>query len=452
MRLLALKTNLLFIVCALFFYISPAECNIFHSLETSTLFFNSFLIVSILISIACFYFNRRELFSQAEYFRNFTPILASITACVYAYNHKMSLGLSILLLSLCLFYGIYKKTFYKPHPIMIALFGFCLVKLGSVFWASDMQRAFRHIDFYCMFIFLPIVSCFYRVKREELHRFIYISFVFSLFLLTLTFVSYVFLVKHLNVHFWSFLTFDKNYLSFADGYPGYYKAIFWTETLHPSKIAWLFLLLYAMIFWLWREEKKYLSSAEINLYFLLSFSVSFILQARIAIIGILVLALFFSWVEGMKWIKKVKIIGLLSALATCIGIGIVAFIIKKSSFFSDKIRHDMNTEALHSWKKFPLFGGGAGYETQVIRQAGYPFHSLHNEFLSALTDQGLFGVICLLLFHFLVVYYGLKNNYLLGIYVLLAFTTFNLTEGVLGLGICVPFFLYSLLPFEKNRI
>ena len=56
----------------------------------------------------------------------------------------------------------------------------------------------------------------------------------------------------------------------------------------------------------------------------------------------------------------------------------------------------------------------------------------------------------ILFFHIFVVYFGIKNKFLLGIYVLITFFLFNTTEGIMGLPICIPLFLFCLLPPEDT--
>ena len=158
----------------------------------------------------------------------------------------------------------------------------------------------------------------------------------------------------------------------------------------------------------------------------------------------------FVWVSLMKRVKKPKLIALFTVIVFIIGSLITKEIITKTTFFNDEGRAKINEAALVHFKEHPFIGGGAGYETQLIHSLNINLYSLHNEFLTALSDQGLLGLSFLLLFHILVIYYGLKNKYFLGIYVLIAFAIFNATEGVMGLPICIPFFLFCLIPPKQT--
>ena len=158
----------------------------------------------------------------------------------------------------------------------------------------------------------------------------------------------------------------------------------------------------------------------------------------------------FVWVSLMKRVKKPKLIALFTVIVFVIGSLITKEIITKTTFFNDEGRVKVNEAALVHFKEHPFIGGGAGYETQLIHSLNINLNSLHNEFLTALSDQGLLGLSFLLLFHVLVIYYGLKNKYFLGIYALLAFAIFNATEGVMGLPICIPFFLFCLIPPKQT--
>nr|WP_315124027.1 O-antigen ligase family protein [uncultured Capnocytophaga sp.] len=395
------------------------------------------------------FLKRKNLFANLSFVEGVIGVVAAAIAATYVYKFKLNLGLSIALLLLCLGYGLYKRNFYKPHPIMLALFCFSAVKLVSVLWAPDKAAALEHIDDYWLFIFLPIVSSFYRPKAVALRTFIYLPFISSLLLLLLTVIDYVFLMKHIGKPLTSFLTLDKTYLGLYGNtaLATYYQPIRWSYTFHPSKVAWGFLVIWTMACWLWREEReKTISAVQLLVYALLLFVVMLVLQARVALLGTLIIVGFFGWVTLMKWIGKPRLIAIFTLSAFAVGSWLTKELIATNSFFKDEGRAQINEATLSHFIEHPLIGGGAGYETQMIHQLNIDLKTLHNDFLSALADQGVLGLGLLLLFHALVVVYGLKHRYLLGIYVLLAFAIFNSTEGVMGYPICIPFFLYCLIP------
>lgn len=416
--------------------------------------FNILLLVGVVLTVIEVWRVRERLFGGVRPFHIFITLVSTAIVLFYPYKFKVTFGLSIGLLLLCWGYGLYRRTFYKPHPIMIALFVFCFLKLISTLWATDPLRAFDHIDYYAFFICLPIVSCFYRVDRADLKSFIYISFFVFLHLLVLTLVIYFFLVNYLHKPYEAFLSFDKNYLGFFDkGNSFYYiRTIYWSYAPHPSKVAWIFMTVWAMGAWLWREEKgKIIGIYQLGLYTVLLLIVSLILQARIAILGIFILLSLFIWVTLMKQVKSHRVIVLFTIIAFAIGSLVTKEVITHTSFFKDEGRAKINEATLLHCQERPFIGGGAGYETQLIHNININLNSLHNEFMTALSDQGFLGLTVLLFFHILVIHYGLKNRYFLGIYVLLAFIIFNATEGVMGLPICIPFFLYCFLPNKANQ-
>jgi len=152
----------------------------------------------------------------------------------------------------------------------------------------------------------------------------------------------------------------------------------------------------------------------------------------------------------MKRIKLKKKIIYTSFAALIILFLLPFLIIKKNNYFNDEIRNRMNIAAWNSFKESPVFGKGAGSEENVIIKAGYDFHTLHNDYLSTLVEQGLVGFVFILLFHLFVIYFGLKHKFLLGVYVLITFFLFNTTEGIMGSPICIPLFLFCLLPPEDT--
>ena len=429
-------------------YFTPITVNIYELSDINLLFRIAMGVIGGLSLIDVF-IKRKELFTGITPFRIFIAIFASAIIATYFYNHKTPLGLSIVLLFLCLTHGIYNRTFYKPHPIMISLFAFCSLKLLSCLWATDPKQGFSHIDYYSLFIFVPVVSCFFRIEKKELKPFIYTAFSFFLSVMTLLVVAYIFLVKQYDKPLLAFLSFNKGYMGDAS----YYTLINWTKTAHPSKIAWIYMTVFAMGLWLWKTQKgKIINSLQITLYGLLLIIISFVLQARIAILGSLILIGLWYWIGLMRIIAKAKYVTLYTSLMVIIALWIAKIVIFETPYFDDPIRNAMNTAAINSFKQYPIFGGGAGHETLVVRQAGYSFHGLHNDFLSTLVDNGLIGVTLLLTFHILVLYYALKQRYLLSLYVLAAFVIFNATEGVIAISICIPFFLFCLIPPRLKNI
>lgn len=434
--------NILVLCVVSILYFTPLTVNIYQLTDVNLFFRIAMGLIGGLALIDVF-IKRKELLTGITPFRIFTAIFASAIIAVYFYNHKTPLGLSIVLLFLCLIYGIYKRTFYKPHPIMIALFAFCVLKLLSCLWATDPKQAFAHIDYYSLFIFVPIASCFFRIEKKELKPFIYTAFSFFLGIMTLLVVAYVFLVKQYDKPLLAFLSFNKSYM----GDISYYELINWTKTNHPSKIAWICMAVFAMGLWLWRTEKgKIINTLQIVLYGILLIAISFMLQARIAILGSFILIGLSLWIALMKYIANTKYIVLCTLLAAVMGLWLTKVVITNSSYFNDPIRNTMNAAAINSFNQYPIFGGGAGHESLIIKEAGYDYHGLHNDFLTTLVDNGLIGITLFLFFHILVVYYAIKQRYMLSIYLLTAFVIFNTTEGVIGISICIPFFFYTLIP------
>lgn len=434
--------NILVLCVVSILYSTPLTINIYQLTDVNLFFRMAMGLIGGLALLDVF-IKRKELLTGITPFRIFTAIFASAIIAVYFYNHKTPLGLSIVLLLLCLIYGIYKRTFYKPHPIMIALFAFCVLKLLSCLWATDPKQGFAHIDYYSLFIFVPIASCFFRIEKKELKPFIYTAFSFFLGIMTLLVVTYVFLVKQYDKPLLAFLSFNKNYM----GDISYYELINWTKTNHPSKIAWICMTVFAMGLWLWKTEKgKIINTLQIVLYGILLIAISFMLQARIAILGSFILIGLSLWIALMKYIANTKYIVLCTLLAAVMGLWLTKVVITNSSYFNDPIRNTMNAAAINSFNQYPIFGGGAGHESLIIKEAGYDFHGLHNDFLTTLVDNGLIGITLFLFFHILVVYYAIKQRYMLSIYLLTAFVIFNTTEGVIGISICIPFFFYTLIP------
>ncbi len=438
--------NILTLCVAGIFYFIPLDFNIYYTDFPLELSFRVIIGVITILSCIDLLFKWKTLFYDINPYRIFITILSSFLICLYPYKYKMILGLGIVLLLLCFLYGFYKRTIHNPHPIMIAFFLLSTIKFLSILWSDNYKDSFRHIDYYTLFIMLPIASCFYKVEKKELYPFIYIPFIVFINLMTLNIISYVLLVKQYQKPLFSFLSLSKGYL----GDISYIETMKWSVTLHQSMIGWGFLLVFVMGYWLWRENKqKWITSWHIIFYFILLIIVSLIIQARVVILGIGIIMLIFLWVELMKKVKSRKKIIYYTSFASLIILFLLPFlIIKKNNYFNDEIRNRMNTAAWESFKESPFLGKGAGSEEKIILKAGYDFHTLHNDYLSTLVEQGLIGFFFIILFHIFVIYFGIKDKYLLGIYVLITFFLFNTTEGIMGLPICIPLFLFCLLPPE----
>ena len=139
----------IFILCVVgVFYFIPLDFNLYYTDFPLKIFFR--IIIGIVIIVSCIdvFFRWKTLFQNISPFRTFITILASFLICLYPYKYKMILGLGIVLLLLCLFYGIYKKTFYRPHPIMIAFFLLSFMKFLSILWSDNFSKSFHHIDYY----------------------------------------------------------------------------------------------------------------------------------------------------------------------------------------------------------------------------------------------------------------------------------------------------------------
>jgi len=178
MKFLSLSINLFFIIFAGVYFVFPIDLNIPAVDGLLDFFYHIGLVISLLVASVDVYLKRKQLFKNIDYYRLFITFLATFTACIYIYNRKTPLGLSILLLGLCLIYGLVRKTYYSPHPIMVVLFLFSSLKIMSCLWSSDVRQGWAHIDYYTAFIFLPIISCFYRVEAKEQKAFIYPIFSF----------------------------------------------------------------------------------------------------------------------------------------------------------------------------------------------------------------------------------------------------------------------------------
>ncbi|CEN48740.1 exported hypothetical protein [Capnocytophaga canimorsus] len=107
---------------------------------------------------------------------------------------------------------------------------------------------------------------------------------------------------------------------------------------------------------------------------------------------------FFFWLYISKdWNFRNKAIAVIGIVF--LGISSVAFLVKKTSYFSDPSRAYMYQKGFEKIKENPIFGNGTTTQALLLRDIGHPH--LHNDFLATLVDLGIIGLFILLVWLFL---------------------------------------------------
>lgn len=388
--------------------------------------FKSGLWFCIISTVIWCFFNKNFLFEKKKWLRN--CIVIASCCCVLLFTFKLSDSYKAVrvLFFLCLVYVLWKRTFIKP-TLPILLFGsFAIFKILGVFWKPNTDYAFdKFHDGEILFLLgAVVVSLFYRMTKSETISFVTICFKAFLGLLTLNFVVYILYILTTENSFFCFFTFDKGYLP-------YYEILSWSKYKHPSYISWIILLIGGLGFWIWKEEKNArITTFEFLIYAILLLFMVFMLQARIAIIGYFLTIGLFLWSYISKsWTMKTKTI--MVSLVSFLSVGILLFLVTKTSFFSDPTRISFFQAALNSDVNF-IYGGGTQTQRELAEPLG--FIHLHNDFICIAVDLGIIGLGLLLSWIIVTFYQSIKtkNNYIL--YTLLLALMFMCTDTFLYLG------------------
>lgn len=413
-------------------YAHPSENNI---TEKAALFF------TLTVSAIEVFFHRKKIFTQRiSPFRIFISVFSSTLVILSLYQWKIATGMGITLLLLCIFHGIATRQFYKPNLLKISMFLFFGIGFLGILWANDAHIALEQINFYPLLIFIPIASCFYKVSDQEKNAFGTITFMFLKNILTLCLFLYTLLIIQYHKSFFSFITLNKHYLDEIS----HYDIISWSKMPHPSRISWLFLIVGVIGYVLHSERKTFISKSAVIQYGVSLAAFSLMVQARVTLLGILILGGAFIY----KWVMFSSI-SLSKKIAFNIGIALMVifsiYVISHQPYFFDKYRSNMYISALHDFWKHPFFGGGTGHQLEVIQRLNYPFNKLHNDILTTAVNWGLLGLLSFSIWMGSIFFYGIKKSYFLGIFLIITFGLFALTDGILNEVICLPFFLFFIL-------
>ncbi|WP_212900861.1 O-antigen ligase family protein [Capnocytophaga canimorsus] len=402
-----------------------------------------------LVSSSIWVFLNRTLLFNKLWIRNLMIIVASCILLLWTYKHKITFRFDIILVFLGILHFIIYRNIVKPNGIIVSFLIFILWKMIGILWTPELAYAWKISGFdITILIILTCISSFgLQISSKETNAFITISFKFFLGLLAVNLAIYYLYINFLNKPFFSFFTLNKQYLS-------YYEVIRWSVFKHPSLITWLLLLVGGLGFLVHKENKKLISLPEVILYAILLLFFIFILQARVTILGYFLSLSFFFWLYISKdWNFRNKAIAVIGIVF--LGISSVAFLVKKTSYFSDPSRAYMYQKGFEKIKENPIFGNGTTTQALLLRDIGHPH--LHNDFLATLVDLGIIGLFILLVWLFYIFYIGIYTQNIKMIYTICVFLLIMNTDtilfsdfGVIGGTILIPFLIYLFFIEKKS--
>lgn len=388
------------------------------------------------------------LFKKGEYLRSLIICVGAAIVFLWTYKHKITLRLDILLILLCFVYNIVYRKWIKPDATIISFFLLALLRLLAVFWNENHTFALEnmHEDILYYLLAVPIICLGFRIKENECLAFITLCFKLFLFLLTLNFIAYILISSAWNFPFFSFFTLNKGYMT-------YYEVLRWSTFQHPSFIAWVILLIWALGSFVWRKDKRLISSVEFFLYGILLLCFAFIVQARVVIIGFPLTVILLIWLAiANQWEYRRRIFIEMAILL--IGLLSIFFLVKNTTYFSDPIREQLLSKAFENINKHPIWGSGYGTQKIIAKEIGH--YHIHNDFLASMIDLGIIGFL-LLLFWIGSIYYKTivtKDNRLIGTLAifLLLMNTDVLLNFHQGIYILFPFLIFIFFKDNPSSI
>ena len=392
--------------------------------------------------------NHVILFSKEKCLRSLIICVGAATVFLWTYKHKITFRMDLLLLFLCGFYSLVYRKWIMPDRVMIVFFLLIILRFLGILWTEDKSFAWEDVNtdklYFLLFAFITCIG--FRTKEQESMSFITLCFKLFLLLLTLNISAYIFIQKAINLHFFSFLAFNK-------GYMNYYELLLgWSIFKHPSFIAWIMLVIWGLGVLVWRKNKELISLPEVILYGVLLFCFVFMLQARVAIIGFPLCLLILGWFYISKeWTIRKRIITEIGLFS--MGLLGIYWLVTHTTFFADSAREKMFIKAKESINNHFIIGAGTSYEKLLAKETIGLVH-IHNDFLATFIDLGIVGFSLLLLWIFTIYQKGIynKDNYI--IYCLMIFLLFMNTDVILnyqpGVFILLPFLIFIFFKQEKT--
>lgn len=393
-----------------------------------------------IIPVIWMFEHHKFLFKKGEYLRSLIICVGAAVVFLWAYKHKVTFRIEILLISLCALYSLIYRKWIKPDGVLISFFLLVILKYIGILWSVDQVFALEEVygDRMYFLLLAPIVCLGFRVREDESMSFITLCFKMFLLLLTVNVCLYIFAYKSFGLPFFSFLTLNKGYMD----YIRYILA--WTFFIHPSFIAWVMLVVWGLAVWVWTKNKEVIPLLELIVYGILLYCVAFMLQARIVIVGFPIGVFLLGWFYiSRKWsVRKHFLIEIGIFLLVSLA---VYLLVTHTTYFSDPIREKMLAKAFDSIGKHPIVGNGTIYEKLVAQEAIGQIH-IHNDFLATFLDLGVVGLFLLFCWVFFAYWKSLINkDYSIGfclVMFLLLMNTDVLLNYIAGIYITVPFMIF----------
>ena len=229
----------------------------------------------------------------------------------------------------------------------------------------------------------------------------------------------------------------------------------WSVFSHPSFIAWVMLLVWGLGVLLgYQKDSKYISSFEVILYGILLLFFSFMVQARIVIIGLPLCVFLLLWFHfTKKWSNKNRVSAemfILLIVSLC-----VYLLITHITYFFDPAREKMLNSAYLKILEHPIIGSGSITEKMLSREVAGLMH-IHNDFLAITIDLGLVGLFLLLLWLFYIYQKSIlaKDNSIAFtiIIFLLLMNTDVIINYFAGILILFPFLIFIFFKEDENMV
>ncbi|MDO5607683.1 MAG: O-antigen ligase family protein [Capnocytophaga sp.] len=332
--------------------------------------------------------NFQKLIPEKFSFQPLIVLSAAVAVTLWPYSHGISSHIFMVMAVLCIGRSLRNKTLEVPGISAFLLLAYSILQFCGLLWSDSLpENTAIFIKPLVMLLMAAVMLFTFRPTRKLTQAFAIITFKAGLLLLTWYTVMYILRITELEKPILSCFVLQKNYMP-------YWDLLEITTLVHPSFMAWYFLIIGGVGYVAWRQSKTpLLSRVELWLYAVLTLFFVFIFQARLGQLGFFIVAAFIVYFEISNKIilkKRYFAFGFLSVFILLV----IYFFDSKSSFFEDAERQRLYNQAVLFVKN--NFWGGVGTfgETNVLKAniRGGVEH-LHNDFITAFVRYGIGGFL-----------------------------------------------------------
>ncbi|MDR1951213.1 MAG: O-antigen ligase family protein [Bacteroidales bacterium] len=366
--------------------------------------------------------------SWADFYKNDTLIIVSLTLLLassfvlrdiaeYLVAHVGVAALS---------HFCYTRKFYPPIKLFYFVFLYALLMF---FGTIGTQKGFHFPERTLTFYVLPLSLCFFRLSKETLLKIGEVFFKMAIIFTVVCILYWWYNFLYLDTIFSDWVLKKTAFCAVIDEenilcQSSYFWVNKWSGYYHPSFIS--FVLFFGLIISFYLHSQKRISKFELILSIALCFSTVTLMQSRIGIVGVLLIAVVSELYYLLKNGKRLAALAF-SVCVLIVGVGLHGQREKIDfEFTEDKIRETYNQIAVSYIKDNFWWGSGFRDQREAMQQQAemmkdelppfvyphteFPIYYVHNQFYGDMVQFGIWGLIALLLMLGAIAFYAIKNR------------------------------------------